>query len=64
MDWICVFEEETPIDLIQAIQPDVLVKGGDYKAEEVVGAEFAKSVNIVNYVEGYSTSNTLKKLGE
>lgn len=64
VDWICVFEEETPIDLIQAIQPDVLVKGGDYKAEEVVGAEFAKSVNIVNYVEGYSTSNTLKKLGE
>lgn len=64
VDWICVFDEETPIDLIQAIRPDILVKGGDYTAEEVVGAEFAKSVKIVDYVEGYSTSNTLKKLGE
>lgn len=64
VDWICVFDEETPIDLIQAIRPDILVKGGDYTAEEVVGAEFAKAVKIVDYVEGYSTSNTLKKLGE
>lgn len=64
VDWICVFDEETPIDLIQAIRPDILVKGGDYTAEQVVGAEFAKSVKIVDYVEGYSTSNTLKKLGE
>lgn len=64
VDWICVFSSDTPESLIQDIQPDVLVKGGDYKKSEVVGGQWAKSVQIVSFVNGYSTSNTLKRLEE
>lgn len=64
VDWICVFDQDTPSELIQAIEPDVLVKGGDYSPEQVVGREWARQVQIVKFVEGYSSSNTLKKLEE
>lgn len=64
IDWINIFETDTPIELIQAIRPDVLVKGADYSVEEVVGREYAQEVKIVNFVDGYSTSNTLRKLEE
>ena len=61
VDETIVFEEDTPYELIRAIQPDILVKGGDYKAEEVVGKEFAGEVRILPFVEGYSTSEVINK---
>lgn len=62
IDYIVIFDEDTPLNLIKSIMPDVLVKGGDYKADEVVGREYAKRVEIIDFVQGYSTTSTINKL--
>ena len=66
VDWVVPFSEETPADLIAKIQPDVLVKGGDYKPEEVVGYEAVTAnggkVVVLDYIDGYSTSTTIQKI--
>ena len=59
VDEVIIFEEETPYNLIQSLKPSIIVKGGDYSKKEVVGNNLA-SVKIFNYVEGYSTSKTIK----
>ena len=58
VDEVVVLGEDTPYELIKKISPDVIVKGGDYKTSEVVGADLAEVV-IFNYVDGYSTTNIL-----
>ncbi len=66
VDAVCIFEEDTPLELIQAIKPDVIVKGGDYTPETVVGGDFVQSyggtVAIVPLVAGFSTTNIINKL--
>ena len=62
IDFIVIFDEDTPFELIKAIQPDVLVKGGDYNIEEVVGREFAKKTVLIDFVDGYSTTNTIENM--
>ena len=66
VDAVVLFEEDTPIELIRALKPDVLVKGGDYTIETVVGHEEVIAqggrVEIVPTVEGFSTTNIVKKL--
>ncbi|MEI7942613.1 MAG: bifunctional D-glycero-beta-D-manno-heptose-7-phosphate kinase/D-glycero-beta-D-manno-heptose 1-phosphate adenylyltransferase HldE [Candidatus Riflemargulisbacteria bacterium] len=62
IDYITIFDEETPYELIKSIKPDVLVKGGDYKAENVVGREFSGKVEILPFVDGYSTTNIINKM--
>jgi D-glycero-beta-D-manno-heptose 1-phosphate adenylyltransferase len=66
VDAVCLFEEDTPLQLIQAINPDVLVKGGDYTLEQIVGAndvlEHGGEVKIVPLVRGYSTSALIKAI--
>jgi D-beta-D-heptose 7-phosphate kinase/D-beta-D-heptose 1-phosphate adenosyltransferase len=66
-DAVVVFDAPTPIDLIVALRPDVLVKGGDYTEESVVGAPEVRSwggrVDIVPTVEGFSTTNILQASG-
>jgi D-glycero-beta-D-manno-heptose 1-phosphate adenylyltransferase len=63
---IIIFEETTPYELINALQPDVLVKGGDWKEADIVGAGSVKakggSVISIPFVEGYSTTNIEKKI--
>ncbi len=61
VDSVIVFEEETPYNLICKIKPDIIVKGGDYKAEDVVGADIAK-VKIFDHVKGYSTTNSIQNI--
>jgi len=67
VDYVTVFEEPTPLLLIQALRPDVLVKGGDYLKEEVVGAKFVESyggrVHLAPLKEGFSTTRILQHLG-
>jgi D-beta-D-heptose 7-phosphate kinase/D-beta-D-heptose 1-phosphate adenosyltransferase len=67
VDYLLFFEEPTPWELIQAIRPDVLVKGADYRREEVVGADFVESyggrVHLAPLRKGYSTTRLLQKLG-
>ena len=62
VDYVVIFDEETPYSLIKQIKPDVLVKGGDYKVEEVVGREFAKETVILPFVKGYSTTKIIEKI--
>lgn len=66
VDAVVLFEEDTPLELIRAVKPDVLVKGGDYIAESVVGYEDVTArggrVEIVPTVEGFSTTNIVRKL--
>ena len=69
VDWIISFgdsSDDTPLNLIKEIKPDILVKGGDYSKEQVVGADFVESyggeVAIVDLVEGLSTTNLITKI--
>ena len=59
VDEIIIFDEDTPYDLIKKINPDIIVKGGDYKVEDVVGHGLAE-VRIFQYMKGYSTTNILE----
>ena len=60
VDQVIIFSESTPLRLIQDLKPDIIVKGGDYVKQDVIGSEIAEIV-IFNTVEGYSTTNTLIK---
>ncbi|GAA7781440.1 D-glycero-beta-D-manno-heptose-7-phosphate kinase [Helicobacter pylori] len=62
VDYVVVFEEDTPIKLIQALKPDILVKGADYLNKEVIGSEFAKETRLMEFEEGYSTSAIIEKI--
>lgn len=68
VDKVIIFNEETPLKLIGKLLPHVLVKGGDYKAEEIVGykeiIENGGKVELIEFVPGYSTSAIEKKIKE
>ena len=57
-----MFNENTPYEILKKIQPDVLVKGADYKEKDVVGKEFAGQLKFVDYMNGYSTTNIIEKI--
>ena len=62
VDYVILFEEHTPLVLIKAIKPDVLVKGADWALENIVGREIAKEVCRIHYVEGISTTQIIQKI--
>jgi rfaE bifunctional protein nucleotidyltransferase chain/domain len=68
IDAVIIFEEDTPEKLIQAISPNVLVKGGDYRVEDIAGADWVikhgGKVELINYLENSSSSNIIKKIKE
>ena len=68
VDYVTLFEEDTPLKLIETLRPDVLVKGGDYSLDGVVGRDLVESygghVALVPIVEGYSTSDLLRRIVE
>lgn len=64
VDEVIIFEEETPELLIEKIRPDILVKGGDYSIDQIVGKQYAKKVVVFPYVDGKSTTNTIEKLSK
>ncbi len=63
---VFIFEEDTPYDLIQAIQPNVLVKGGDWPIESIIGHDIVTAnggeVLSLNFEDGYSTTNLIEKI--
>ena len=61
VDEVIIFEEETPFNLVKELRPDEIVKGGDYKVEDIAGHEFAPVV-LFNYNNSYSTTKALEKL--
>ena len=68
VDIVIMFDQETPYDLINHVKPDILVKGNDYLAENIVGADIVKSkggeVVTINLVKGYSTSALIEKINQ
>jgi rfaE bifunctional protein nucleotidyltransferase chain/domain len=66
VDAVCLFDEDTPKELIELAKPDVLVKGGDYTIAKIVGADFVLanggSVEVVPFVNGYSTSSLIERI--
>ncbi len=62
VDDVVLFGEDTPRELLSHIRPDILVKGGDYRADEVAGREYAGRVEILPFVDGYSTTKTIERI--
>lgn len=62
VDFVTVFDQDTPAKLISLVKPDVLVKGGDWAKSEIVGADVAKKVVRVPLVKGRSTTNLIERI--
>ena len=66
IDYVEIFDEDTPLELIKKINPNILVKGGDWPAEKIVGFEHVKSlggmVKSLEFLDGYSTTSIIKKI--
>jgi D-beta-D-heptose 7-phosphate kinase/D-beta-D-heptose 1-phosphate adenosyltransferase len=66
IDFVSVFDEDTPLQLIEALRPDILVKGGDYTPETVVGSDLVESyggrVELIRFVDGKSTTGIIEKI--
>jgi rfaE bifunctional protein nucleotidyltransferase chain/domain len=68
VDYVVIFEEDTPYNLIKTVVPDVLVKGGDWKPEDIVGSdivlESGGNVLSLKYIDNYSTTGIINKISE
>lgn len=62
VDYIIVFQEDTPLEIIRLLQPCTIVKGSDYKKEEIIGLEYSKNVVLFEYKEGKSSTNIINKI--
>jgi len=66
VDFVTIFDEDTPLNVIKALKPDILIKGADWKNKGVVGQDVVEAnggkVEFVNYVKGYSTTNIISKI--
>jgi D-beta-D-heptose 7-phosphate kinase/D-beta-D-heptose 1-phosphate adenosyltransferase len=62
VDYIVVFEEDTPAELLAQLRPSILVKGGDYKPEQLLGREYAGEVRIVPFIDGYSSTSVIRAI--
>lgn len=66
VNYVTLFEEDTPEELIKVVRPDVLVKGGDYTLDNIVGADFVMqnggTVTTIPFVEGFSSTRIIEKL--
>ena len=67
VDMVVIFDEDNPMEVIRYLMPDILVKGGDWKEEDIIGADVVKTaggqVRSIPYIKGYSTSGIIKKIG-
>lgn len=62
VDYVVIFEEETPYELIKRIQPHILVKGGDYEGKNVIGSDIVQEVRLVQFVDGKSTTKIIQRI--
>ena len=62
VDYVVKFEEDTPYELIKAVAPHILVKGGDYKGKDIVGQEIADELRLVEFVDGRSTTKIIERI--
>jgi rfaE bifunctional protein nucleotidyltransferase chain/domain len=68
VDSVIIFDEDTPLKVIESLMPDVLVKGGDWKVEDIIGSDVVTSaggvVRSIAFVEGPSTTGIIKRIGD
>ena len=64
VDFVTIFPEDTPYDLIRDLKPDTLVKGGDWKAEEIVGSDLVPDTRSLPFEEGFSTTSIIERIIE
>ena len=64
VDAVIIFEEDTPFEVLSVVKPDILVKGSDYKVEEVIGREFVSEVKLVPIIKGVSSTAIINKMSE
>lgn len=64
VDYVTLFEEDTPYELLREIRPDVLVKGADWKVEDIIGKDLVVEVHTIPFVPGRSTSEIIRKIKE
>ena len=62
VDYVVIFDEDTPYKLIKAIKPHTLVKGGDYEGKEVIGQDIADELKLVEFVDGKNSTQTIEKI--
>ena len=66
VDFVSIFDEDTPLELITAVQPDVLVKGGDWKVDDIVGSDVVRArggrVRSLRFAPGYSTTSLVERI--
>ena len=62
VDYVVIFKEDTPYELIKKVKPDILVKGADYEGKEVVGSDIAKEVKLIDFVDGKSTTSIIERM--
>ncbi|EPC9469339.1 D-glycero-beta-D-manno-heptose-7-phosphate kinase [Campylobacter lari] len=62
VDYVVIFNEDTPYELIEFLKPDVLVKGADYKGKEIVGSNLVKKVELIDFEDGFSTTNIINRI--
>ena len=62
VDYVVLFKEDTPYELIKEVQPDVLVKGADWDVKDIVGNDIAKETRTISFVEGISTTDIIRKI--
>lgn len=62
VDYVVIFDEDTPYELIKTIKPNILVKGGDYESKDIAGADIADELKLVKFVDGKSTTETINKI--
>ena len=66
VDYVCIFDEDTPYELIKIIQPDILVKGGDWAVQDIIGSDIVlalgRKVKSLKFVEGKSTTDIIEKI--
>ncbi|MBI5142966.1 MAG: D-glycero-beta-D-manno-heptose 1-phosphate adenylyltransferase [Nitrospirae bacterium] len=62
VDFVTVFHEDTPYNLIRAVMPDVLVKGGDWRPENIVGSDIVADTRSLPFAEGFSTTSIIEKI--
>ena len=62
IDHIIIFKDDTPEKILSLLKPNVLIKGGDYTKESIIGKEYADEILIYNYIDGLSSTNVIKKI--
>lgn len=62
VDYVIVFEEDDPWKLLKALRPHLLVKGGDWIVENLIGREFADETRLIPFVDGFSSTSTIERL--